>query len=396
MKRRPISTIAQLLLCLTIYPVCYSGQAAYAGGLGTFFKFRQTSEIASARTTNSSGKGEKNIIDTSVSDKQSNAGKTAEPRTSLQVQPSRPTQKAIIRSGNRPTVGLALGGGGTRGLAHITILRTLEKNGIPIDCISGTSMGAIVGGMYASGMSPDEIELVMRGKKFLRSYETVPIPVRLALVPVFFLPHYAGAAFGYHPYDGLYRGNKFAHYIDHALTFPHKNIEECRIPFCAVASNLLDGTAYSITTGDVGRACQASSAIPGLRRPLYWQDKLLVDGGVVANLPVKQCRDLGADIVIAVDVDERLDTIPDKHFCKLGSVLYRCLNMHLTTVDHPQVVAADVVIHPDVNGIELLSSKMKDMNAALDEGEKAALKAIPVIQEQIDKKLANRRSEDAS
>lgn len=297
--------------------------------------------------------------------------------------------RASRPAGSRPLVGLALGGGGTRGLAHISILRVLEENNIPIDYIAGTSMGAIVGGLYAAGLTPVEIEHLMRGKKFLRSYETVPIPVRVSLIPIFFVPH----IFGYHPYDGLYRGNKFAKYLMQNLPAKCRNIEDCKIGFCAVTSNLLNGKPYSIVKGDMGRALQASSAIPGLRRPLFWQDQLLVDGGVVANLPVVQCREMGADIVIAVDVDERLGHVEDKHFRKIGSSLYRCLNMHLATIDGTQMLDADVVIQPELNGIELLSSKIKDLEGALVEGEKAAKLAVPVIKSVIDKKLATNKSE---
>jgi predicted acylesterase/phospholipase RssA len=84
---------------------------------------------------------------------------------------------------------LALGGGGTRGAAHVGVLRVLEKNGVKVDAIVGTSIGAIVGGFYCSGLSADEIEKILLKKSFLRSYLTVPIPVRIMAVPIFFIPH---------------------------------------------------------------------------------------------------------------------------------------------------------------------------------------------------------------
>lgn len=288
----------------------------------------------------------------------------------------------------RPRIGLALGGGGTRGIAHIAVLRALEREHIPIDCIAGTSMGAIVGGMYCAGMTPDQIEAVFRSKSFVRSYDTVPIPVRVALIPLFFVPH----LFGYHPYDGLYRGNRFANHINDIVPAEHQQIEAMRIPFCAVASNLLDGRPVAIRSGSVGRAIQASSAIPGLRRPVLWQDKLMVDGGVVNNLPVDECRSLGADIVIAVNVDEDLGNIAPSHFRRIGSVGYRCLNMHLSAIDRQQLQNADLEIHPDVSGIALLSREVKDMDLALVEGEKATTKVIPLIHQLIDKQLAKEKT----
>jgi NTE family protein len=288
-------------------------------------------------------------------------------------------------SAGRPKIGLALGGGGTRGLAHIGVLRQLEREGVKPDYICGTSMGAIIGAFYASGMSLDEIEKLFRDKSILRAYDTVPIPVRLALVPVFFVPH----IFGHHPYDGLYKGNKFANYINKHLPPGHENIESLKIPFAAVASNLLDGKAYSINTGNVGRAIQASSAIPALRRPVPWQGKLFVDGGVVANVPVTFCRKMGADVVIAVDVDEKLMELDTDHFRKIGSVGNRCINMHLSKLDEPQIEKADVLIHPNVNGIELLSRNMKDITKCINAGEVATKEILPVIQERLEGKLCN-------
>lgn len=283
---------------------------------------------------------------------------------------------------NRPKIGLALGGGGTRGLAHLAVLRVFEKEHIPIDFITGTSMGAIIGGMYAAGLSTDRIEHMFRDKSIMRAYDTVPIPVRVGLIPFFFVPH----LFGYHPYDGLYRGNRFANYINVRLPADKRDIECLDVPFCAIGSNLLDGKAYPISTGNLGRALQASSAIPGLRRPLAWQGKLFVDGGIVANMPVKQCRAMGADIVVAVNVDENLSCINTNHFRKIGSVSYRCVNMHLAKLDEPQLEHADIVIHPDVDGVELLSRKMKDIDLCLKAGEAATKKAIPDIRKQLSRK----------
>lgn len=299
---------------------------------------------------------------------------------------------AFAENPGRPKVGLALGGGGTRGLAHLAVLRELEKEGIPIDCIAGTSMGAIIGGMYSAGLSIDQIEKLFRDKSLMHSYDTVPIPVRLSLIPIFFVPH----LFGYHPYDGLYRGNKFANYINGHVALDQRDLECLKIPFCAVGSNLLDGKAHAITTGNIGRALQASSAIPGLRKPVSWQGKLFVDGGVVANVPVKQCRDMGADIVIAVDVDEHLNTVDPNMFRKIGSVSFRCVNMHLAKLDEPQLKNADIIIHPNVDGITLLSRDMKDIDLALKAGQEATRKAIPIIQERLNGQLCKTDSEGKS
>lgn len=278
----------------------------------------------------------------------------------------------------RPTVALALGGGGTRGLAHIGVLRVFEQAGIKIDYVAGTSIGAIIGGLYCAGVPLERIEQVFFSKQLLRSFNTVPIGVRVAAIPIFFVPH----LFGYKPYDGLYRGNKFAHFLNKTVPECHRNIEDLPTPFCAVASNLLDAKVYAITSGNLSRAIQASSALPVLRRPVSIGDRLYIDGGIQANLPVIQAKQMGADIVIAVDVDENfLAELPKRHFRRIGSVGHRALDMVLAKVDEPQLKAADVVIRPDVTGIHILSSKTKDASYAMDAGTKAALEALPQIRE---------------
>ncbi len=292
-------------------------------------------------------------------------------------------------------VGLALAGGGTRGCAHIGVIRALEKAGIPIDCIAGTSMGAIVGGLYASGRSTDDIQELILSKKLVHGYDTVPIPVRVALVPIFFLPH----LFGYHPYDGLYRGGVFASFIRKSAPEGHREIENFRIPFAAVASNILDGKAYPIKEGCIGKALQASSAIPFLRRPVDIGDKLFIDGGIVLNLPVDETRNLGADFVIAVDVDDDLVNMQKKDFRKIGSVATRALNMHLSTIDAVQLQKADFVIHPDVTGIDLLSRKLKDARKAIKSGENETDKLLAALKKKIEEQqvsIADKHADKAT
>lgn len=285
-----------------------------------------------------------------------------------------------LKPSNRATVVLALGGGGTRGCAHIGVLRVLEREGIPIDGIVGTSIGAIVGGLYAAGVKVDEIQHRMLNRSLLKAYQTVPIPVRVAMIPIFFVPR----LLGHQPLDGLYKGNRFRNYLNNAVPESDRKIETLPIPFVAVASNLLDAKPYSISRGNLGLAIQASSAIPVLRRPVEMNGLLLVDGGLQANLPAKQAKELGADIVIAVNVDEIFSTVSEKQFHRIGSVGKRVINMILAKVDEDQVPAADILIHPVVNNINLLSSKSKDARYAIKQGEKAATAALPAIRERLE------------
>jgi NTE family protein len=285
---------------------------------------------------------------------------------------------------HRPRVVLALGGGGTRGAAHVGVLRVLQRENIPIDGICGTSMGAIVGGLFCAGISVDQIEHDLLDKKqLLHAYNTVPIPVRVAAIPVFFVPH----LFGYRPYDGLYKGTKFRNYLNDSVPETQRNIEDLKIPFGAIASSLVDGRAVTISSGNLGLAIQASSAIPFLRRPVPLGDRqLCVDGGITENLPVPEARAMGGDIVIAVDVDEDFHQSEDRTAYKhILTVPPRVISMLLTRIDADSQKQADVVIHPDVEGIHLLSTKIADGKRAINEGEKAAQSALPAIRAAIAK-----------
>jgi NTE family protein len=280
----------------------------------------------------------------------------------------------------RPKIVLALGGGGTRGAAHIGVIRVLKKEGIPIDAIVGTSMGALVGGLYCSGMDIDQLEQIFYHKKLVRAFDTVPIPIRVVLIPVFFVPH----LFGYHPYDGLYRGNKFANYLASLAPSDRRTIENLQTPFWAIATNLVDGEPYAIKKGCIGRAIQASSAIPQLRRPVEMDGALLVDGGIVENLPIEHALQTNCDYVIAVDVDDRLTPVPLNNFRAIGSVARRVININLRRIDsYQRKLTKATVIHPNLDGINLLSHKKADARRAVIAGEKAATEALPYIKEEL-------------
>lgn len=279
----------------------------------------------------------------------------------------------------RPRIGLALGGGGMRGAAHVGVLKVLEREGIPIDYIAGTSMGSVVGGLYASGVPLCDLEEKFVRGRLMKHFMTVPVSVRLAIAPLFFSTKFVGG----HPYDGLYRGNIFRKYMNKSVTQEDKSVESFKTPFCAVAMNLVDGKPYALSKGNLGRILQASCAVPILRRPVRIDDKLFVDGGVIVNLPTEQVRAMGADIVIAVDVDEKLETVPMREFEKLGSVAHRVITLHLSKVDEELVKQANVVILPSVNGISMVSTHRKDARTAIAAGEEACTKVLPSIRKLI-------------
>ncbi len=275
----------------------------------------------------------------------------------------------------RPRLALALGGGGTRGAAHVGVLRVLEEEGIHVDCLAGTSIGSIVGGMYAAGVSLDRIQRLAESKAIFHAYNTVPIPLRVAIIPITMIPR----LFGIHPYVGLYRGKKFANFLDRNLPRDRRNVEETRIPFRAVATDMLTGDPYVISKGPLGRAMQASAAIPWLRKPVLLDGAVLNDGVLAANLPVEQARAMGADAVICVDVDGPLKPATEKEFRSIKFLENRTATMIMTKLDDHYRKLADLVIQPDVADIPVLSARRSDVQSAVAAGEKAAREALPAI-----------------
>ncbi len=279
-----------------------------------------------------------------------------------------------------PKIGLALGGGGARGAAHVGVLDVLAKEGIKFDYITGTSIGSIVGGLHAAGVSNDKMQQDFESGSLMKHFMPVSLPVRIALAPVLYVPRLLGEK----PYDGLYRGNIFRKYMD--KNFPDKQqlIQNLKIPYAAISLNILDGKPYMIEGGDLGYAMQASSAVPGLRKPVEINGKLLVDGGVVCNLPVKQCREMGADIVIAVNIDEPFYEDKLETFRHPGSVARRMLKWDLYTIDQAQEDIADVVIHPNTEGVSLVTTSKKLARRAFEAGQKAAREALPEIKKKLE------------
>lgn len=176
-------------------------------------------------------------------------------------------------------IGLALGSGSARGLAHIGVLRAIEEVGVKVDLVAGTSMGAFIGAIFASG------NLDRLATEFL-DFDWKSIASLLD--PVF-------------PRSGLIDGQKIAGFV--RAHMPIASIEQLPIPFCAVASDIMNGEEVAIWTGDLIEAVLASIAVPGIFTPVRSNGRILVDGGLVNPVPVSAARVLGADLVIAVDLN---------------------------------------------------------------------------------------------
>jgi NTE family protein len=286
---------------------------------------------------------------------------------------------SAISSSSKAKIALVLGGGGARGAAHVGVLKVFKEAGIPIDMVVGTSIGSVVGGLYAAGVDISEMEKKFDDASLMKAFMTVSLPVRIAVAPVMVAPR----IFGIHAYDGLYRGNKFRNYVNALVPETDKNIENLKVPYAAICLDVVDGKTHRINSGNLGTAMQASTAVPGLRKPVQINDHLYVDGGVLSNVPVEHAKEMGADFIIAVNIDEKLDEVPLDHFRKAGSITRRMLKIQLNAIDQPQCQKADIVIHPNVDGISLVSRNADDGKRGIRAGEEAARKSLPQIKEKL-------------
>lgn len=256
-----------------------------------------------------------------------------------------------------PTIGLALSGGAARGMAHVGVLRALAENGIRIDCVAGTSAGSLVGGALASGMPLDEIEDLGRKLRW-RDIGRVTMS-RL----------------------GVQSNARLEEYLRARL--PVSKFEDLPIPFAAVATELKTGTAVVLRDrGDVPLAIRASCAIPGWYVPVVdEQGRQLVDGGLVAVVPSSVTRSLGADIVIAVDVNAAGATFIGPASSVIGVLLQSMLVVQ-KTASHYQLEMSDLVIRPQVGHIRW--DEMGRADELMVAGYEAALESIPGIRALID------------
>jgi len=259
----------------------------------------------------------------------------------------------------RPTIGLALSGGGAKGLAHLGVLRTLERVGVPIDVVAGTSMGSMIGALYAMGTSLDSIESIVgspdwrdllvdepdRDRRFLhqRRFDdrtVLTLPVRDGRVA---LP------------TGAITGANFVRVLEQA-TWPaattHRFAELPR-PFVAVATDIETGEAVPIRGGVLAEALRASSSVPGVLEPYELDGRYLVDGAVSRNLPAIDARELGADIVVCSDVSDVLDSADELD--SFVDVLNQVVTLTLAESRAQQRAECDVLIQPSIEDFSSIS-----------------------------------------
>jgi NTE family protein len=254
----------------------------------------------------------------------------------------------------RPRLGLALSGGAARGIAHVGVLKVFEEHGIRVDYVAGTSAGALVGGALASGMPVEEIEKVGRSLRW-RDVGRMTVS-RLGVQSNKIMEDYVRAR------------------------FPHTRFEDLPTPFAAVATDLQTGAAVVMRDeGDVAFAIRASCAVPGWYIPVTDErGRQLVDGGLVANLPVSVVRALGAEVVVAVDVNSEGAKFLGPPASVIGVLLQSMVVVQRVAVEHQRQLA-DVVLSPSVG--HLRWDEMTRAEEFIEAGVEAARASMPAIKE---------------
>ena len=280
------------------------------------------------------------------------------------------------QSTRRKTVGVALSGGGAKGAAHIGVLRALEAQGIPVDYVAGTSMGAVIGGLYAMGYTPDQLDSIIKAQDWTlllsdnttlksqtlaerenTSKYVVSIPLKKSTKKL----------------GGLVQGRNLFTRLTQLTIGYHDSIDFDRlpVPFACVATNLADGSEYVFRSGRLAVAIRSSMAIPAVFTPVPIHGMVLADGGLVNNYPVDVVREMGADIVIGVTLDEDLPSA--ENITGLSDVLTRLLDIMCQNKFAENVSRTDLHLKIDVTGVGMLDFTPAKVDTMVSRGWRTAM-----------------------
>jgi NTE family protein len=278
----------------------------------------------------------------------------------------------------RPKIGLVLTGGGAKGFAHIGVLKVIEKAGIKIDYIGGTSMGAVVGGLYASGYSAQQIDSIFQNTNFdelLQDY--IPRSSKsfyekkndeLYAMSLPFNKFSLGVPIALS--KGMYNYNlltKLTHNVRHIRDF-----NKLPIPFLCIATNIETGEQLVLNSGYLPQALLASSAFPTLFSPVEIDGKVLIDGGVTNNYPVDEVKKMGADIIIGVDVQ---DGLKDRNALREATkILVQISNLQMIEEMKEKIKKTDIYIKPDISNYSVIS--FDEGKEIVKKGENATLEVL--------------------
>lgn len=266
----------------------------------------------------------------------------------------------VMAAETRPKVGLVLGGGGAAGVAHVGVLKVLEEHNIPVDMIAGTSMGAIVGGLYASGMSADELEKTVKSLEWLSLFDdSQPREDQQFHRKQANSGFFGSFELGWQDKklrlpSGLVTGQKLMFELRRLFTpVSHvQNFDQLPIPFRAVATDIETGEAVILDKGNLAQSVRASMAIPGMFSPVKINGRLLVDGFVANNVPVGVAREMGADILIVVNIPTFLEQ--QEELGSAVSVAMQAMQLMMLKSTKPQLEKMqpqDILIEPGMRDI---------------------------------------------
>ena len=314
-------------------------------------------------------------------------------------------QVAVSQTAARPQIGLVLSGGGARGGAHIGVLKALEELRVPVDYVAGTSIGAVIGGFYVSGMSVADLEQLVESLEWETAFLNVT-PRQLKSFrrkrddDSFLVNQKPGLNDGEFELPiGLVQGQVIDMIISRETLRASQvqNFDELAIPFRAVAGDLVTGEAVVLGSGSLARAIRASMSIPAALSPIEIDGRLLVDGGIAMNLPVSVARDMGADVVIAVDISSELlgrETL--RSVLDVTSQLTNLLTRNGTLQQYGELTANDLLLVPKF-GEDLTSLEFARMRETIQTGydavmqNRADFEPLALSEEQYDAYLAGRR-----
>jgi len=262
-------------------------------------------------------------------------------------------QPPIVKPAPKPPrLGLALGGGAARGFAHIGVIQVLEENGIKVDLVAGTSAGSLVASLYASGKTGKEMQTLAEGMD-------------------------EGAITDWSfPLRGLIRGEALARFIRDKTG--GKGIEQMVVPLGIVATDLSDGSPILFRSGDTGTAVRASSAVPAVFQPVRIGHREYVDGGLVSPVPVRFAREMGAQLIVAVDISSPPEKDPPGDAFRM---LMQTFSIMGRSINSFELREADVVIRPRLDGVG--SADFTARRRAIQAGREAALAVLSQLRQRI-------------
>jgi len=268
------------------------------------------------------------------------------------------SENNIMTKQMRPKIGLALGSGGPKGLSHIGVIKVLEENNIPIDFIAGSSIGAAVGGFYATNKNIKKIEEIALSNDWR---QTLSLSFDLSLC------------------QGFLSGKKIKKFIENIID--KKCFKDLKIPLSVVVTNIKTGEAIVINKGEVATAIRASISIPLFFKPVEKNDQLLVDGCLSMPVPVKVVKKMGADIIIAVNLDADYfskNNINNYGFYKIANTSVKILTHHFSSLNAKE---ADIIINPKVGKVGW--NKFINSKSVILAGEEAMRQSILQLKELI-------------